>query len=77
VLAEKPDSLVRLLLQGGHAPTTIHDLPSKEMPAFGPKLTDTEIARVLTFVRSAWGNNAMPVTTRDVQTMRDAVAPHR
>lgn len=44
------------------------------MPAFADKLTDTEIARVLTFVRSAWGNDAPPVTTRDVKRMRDAVA---
>jgi mono/diheme cytochrome c family protein len=46
------------------------------MPAFADKLTDTEIARVLTFVRSAWGNDASPVTTRDVRSMRDAVSKH-
>jgi alcohol dehydrogenase (quinone), cytochrome c subunit len=73
VLAQKPDSLVRLLLQGGHAPSSDYGPPPKDMPAFSRKLTDTEIARVLSFVRGAWGNDAPPVTTRDVSTMRAAV----
>jgi len=74
VLSEKPDSLVRMVLQGGRAPSTETGPEPKKMPAFADKLTDTEIARVLTFVRSAWGNDAAPVTTRDVRSMRDAVA---
>jgi mono/diheme cytochrome c family protein len=74
VLSEKPDSLVRMVLQGGNAPSTEHGPQPKKMPAFADKLTDTEIARVLTFVRSAWGNDASPVTTRDVRSMRDAVS---
>jgi alcohol dehydrogenase (quinone), cytochrome c subunit len=76
VLAEKPDSLIRLVLEGGHAPSSAYGPLPKEMPAFGTKLSDTEIARILTFVRSAWGNDALPVTTRDVRTMRHAVMPH-
>ncbi|WP_244197729.1 c-type cytochrome [Caballeronia ptereochthonis] len=75
VLSEKPDSLIRLVLQGGRPPSTGQGPEPKKMPAFADKLTDTEIARVLTFVRSAWGNDAVPVTTRDVKRMRDAVAP--
>jgi mono/diheme cytochrome c family protein len=43
------------------------------MPAFGGKLTDTEMARVLTFVRNAWGNEAAPVTTRQVREVRTAI----
>ncbi|WP_309911833.1 ParB-like protein [Caballeronia sp. LZ035] len=73
VLSQKPDSLVRLVLQGGRAPSTVHGPEPKKMPAFADQLTDTEIARVLTFVRATWGNNAPPVTTRDVRTMREAV----
>jgi len=44
------------------------------MPAFGGKLTYTEMARVLTFVRNAWGNQAAPVTTREVRELRSAIA---
>jgi mono/diheme cytochrome c family protein len=73
VLSEQPDSLVRMVLQGGRAPSTEHGPDPKKMPAFADKLTDTEIARVLTFVRSAWGNDAPPVSTRDVKSMREAV----
>nr|WP_232470883.1 cytochrome c [Caballeronia hypogeia] len=75
VLSEQPDSLIRLVLQGGRPPSTQEGPEPKKMPAFADKLTDTEIARVLTFVRSAWGNNATPVTTRDVRRMRAAVSP--
>ncbi|SAK65967.1 alcohol dehydrogenase cytochrome c subunit [Caballeronia temeraria] len=74
VLSEKPDSLVRMVLQGGRPPSTEHGPQPKKMPPFADKLTDTEVARVLTFVRSAWGNDASPVTTRDVKIMRDAVS---
>ncbi|BBU33537.1 alcohol dehydrogenase (plasmid) [Burkholderia sp. THE68] len=73
VLSRQPDSLVRLVLEGGNAPSTEHGPEAKKMPAFADKLTDTEIARVLTFVRSAWGNDATPVTTRDVKRLRAAV----
>jgi alcohol dehydrogenase (quinone), cytochrome c subunit len=76
VLSQQADSLVRLVLQGGRAPSTEHGPEPEKMPAFADKLTDTEIARVLTFVRSAWGNDAPPVTTRDVRSMRDAIAKH-
>jgi alcohol dehydrogenase (quinone), cytochrome c subunit len=74
VLADRPDSLMRLLLQGGHAPSSDYGPLPKEMPAFGAKLTDTEIAHVLTFVRSSWGNDAPQVSERDVQKMRRALA---
>jgi mono/diheme cytochrome c family protein len=43
------------------------------MPSFAGKLTDTEMARVLTFVRSAWGNEAEPVTPREVRILRHVV----
>ncbi len=74
VLADQPESLVRLLLESGHALSTDYGPPPKQMPAFGKKLTDTEIVRVLTFVRSAWGNDAPAVTTRDVERVRKALA---
>jgi mono/diheme cytochrome c family protein len=40
------------------------------MPAYADKLTSTEMAQVLTFIRTTWGNNASPVTTRDVTRLR-------
>lgn len=37
------------------------------MPVFGGILSNEEIAAVLTYVRSQWGNNASEVTTADVE----------
>jgi mono/diheme cytochrome c family protein len=73
VLSPHTDSLVRLLVEGGEAPHTQTGPEPKKMPGFAGKLTDTEMARVLTFVRNTWGNVAAPVTTRDVRSMRDSL----
>jgi mono/diheme cytochrome c family protein len=43
------------------------------MPAFADKLTDSELAHVLTFIRNAWGNAAEPVTAHDVSAVRHAL----
>jgi mono/diheme cytochrome c family protein len=42
------------------------------MPAFRSDLNDAEIATVLTFVRAAWGNRAMPITPILVASARSA-----
>ncbi len=36
------------------------------MPAWSPQLPDADIASVLTYVRSSWGNKGTPITTADV-----------
>ncbi len=41
------------------------------MPAFGT-LADEEIAAVLTYIRSDWGNQAAPVTAATVKAQREA-----
>ncbi len=73
VLASHTTSLVRLLVEGGRSPATDDGPLPRKMPSFAGKLTDTEMARVLTYVRSAWGNDAEPVTTRDVSEVRSAI----
>jgi mono/diheme cytochrome c family protein len=73
VLAPRTTSLVRLLIEGGSSAKTEGGPKPQHMPAFGGKLTDTEMARVLTFVRNAWGNQAAPVTTRQVREVRTAI----
>ena len=40
------------------------------MPAFQGELTDGDIATVLTYVRSAWGNKAKPVLAPQVAALR-------
>ena len=47
------------------------------MPAWGPTLKDADIAAVLTYVRSAWGNNAAPVSAAAVAQIRAANAARK
>lgn len=44
------------------------------MPAWGPSLSDAEIANVLTYIRSSFGNQAVPVSTAFVAQTRAANA---
>lgn len=69
VVAPHATSLIRLLIEGGRSPETIGGPKPERMPSFIGKLNDTEMARVLTFVRNAWGNEARPVAPRDVETL--------
>jgi mono/diheme cytochrome c family protein len=70
VIAPETTSLMRLLMEGGRTAQTDGGPKPERMPSFAGKLTDTEMARVLTFVRSAWGNEAEPVTPREVRILR-------
>lgn len=73
VLAPDATSLMRLLVEGGSSPDTKGGPPREKMPAFASKLTSEEMARVLTFVRSTWGNSAAPVTTHQVISLRGEI----
>jgi mono/diheme cytochrome c family protein len=70
VISEDTTSLIRLLVEGGNSSATQHGPPRQAMPAFAGTLTDVQIAQVLTFVRASWGNDARPVTTNDVASLR-------
>jgi mono/diheme cytochrome c family protein len=78
VLVDSPNRLIRLVLNGGGGPITVkgelHN-PSGQMLAWKDSLTDADIAAVLTFVRGnkAWGNNALPVATDFVKSIREII----
>ncbi|MGJ7520331.1 c-type cytochrome [Variovorax sp. LT1P1] len=65
---ETPVNLIQMVRHGGYLPATAGNPRPFGMPPFGHVLDDNEIADVLTYVRSAWGNDAPAVTARD--TMR-------
>ena len=44
------------------------------MPAF-TRLSDQELAEILSFMRTSWGNNAKLITASDVKTMRSELDP--
>lgn len=73
VVAPHATSLIRLLIEGGRSAETKGGPKPQRMPSFKDKLSDTEIARVLTFVRNAWGNEARPVAPREVSRMRSVL----
>jgi mono/diheme cytochrome c family protein len=69
----QPDSLIRLVLDGGAMPGTQTAPTQFGMPAFGSRLSDREVAELLTFVRSSWGNKAQAVDASRVEKLRHAL----
>ena len=46
------------------------------MAPMGAALSDADLAGVLTYIRTSWGNKAGPVTADDVKAIRSAVGGH-
>jgi mono/diheme cytochrome c family protein len=66
--------LTRILIYGLSGEITVRGNKfNGAMPAWGGQLKDYQIAAVLTFVRSNWGNKAGPVFPKDVTAARLAV----
>lgn len=61
---------IRVVLNGGFAPATAGNPRPYGMPPFGHVLNDTEVAQLVSYLRSAWGNNAAPVTATEVNRYR-------
>lgn len=59
-------NLVLVVVNGGFAPATAGNPRPYGMPPFGHELSSADIAAVLSHIRSAWGNEAPPVSVRDV-----------
>ena len=67
--------VVRIVLHGLTGPVEVAgETYSGMMPPWGGVLKDPELAAVLTYVRSAWGNKAAPVTVSKVAAIRAATA---
>ncbi|WP_185067116.1 hypothetical protein [Pseudomonas brassicacearum] len=44
------------------------------MPGFAWRMSDEEVAQLLTFIRSTWGNQAPAVSAAQVRQLRDTLA---
>ena len=66
-------NLVRILLAGGYAPSTVGNPRPFGMPPFVHVLNDEDIAAVTTYIRNAWGNQAASVSAADVVRQRRGV----
>src|SRR5438045_1434689 len=56
--------------KNGPIDTVLNGRPNTAMQAFGKQLSDTEIAAVITYVRSSWGNTAPEVQPGEVKARR-------
>ncbi|MHB8519522.1 MAG: c-type cytochrome [Limisphaerales bacterium] len=69
--------VVRFVLKGLKGPIKVkgQDYPGTDttMLSLGDNLTDADIAAVLTYVRSSWGNKAPSVSGDEVAKIRDAI----
>lgn len=74
VHAQDPTSLARLVLEGAESAQTPAKPEGFAMPAFGWKLSDQDVADVLTYIRASWGNKAEPVKPSKVASVRKMIA---
>ena len=69
--SDDPTSLIHIVLKGGALPAT-HSAPSTfTMPGFDWRLSDQEVADVVNFIRTSWGNKGGDVKAGDVKVLRD------
>ncbi len=61
---------IRIVLNGGFAPGTAGNPRPYGMPPYSHVLNDGEVAAVVTYLRNSWGNQAPPVTAREVNRYR-------
>jgi mono/diheme cytochrome c family protein len=63
--------LIAIVLKGLQGPVVVKGLPfNNAMQAWEAQYTDQQLAAILTYVRSDWGNNAPPVTADMVKEIR-------
>jgi mono/diheme cytochrome c family protein len=70
LLMEEAANPIRIVLNGGFAPATAGNPRPYGMPPFAHTLSDMEVAAVVSFIRSAWSNNAPPINSNDVDKYR-------
>jgi len=71
--APQATNLIRTVLLGGEAAATKVNPTAAAMPGFAWKLSDRQIAAVVTYVRNSWGNAAAPVSDEEVASARKAL----
>ena len=64
------ENLVQIVLNGAYAPATAGNPRPFGMPPFVLVLSDSEVAAVISYVRTSWGNQAGDITPLQVQRIR-------
>ncbi|MCA6112076.1 cytochrome c [Bradyrhizobium cenepequi] len=63
---------IRMVLNGGYPPGTAGNPMPYGMPPFAQRLSDDEVAAVVTYIRTSWGNRGAPVSARQANELRTA-----
>jgi thiosulfate dehydrogenase len=74
ITAADPATLLHVTLTGWKTAETAAHPRVYTMPSFS-RLSDQELAEILSFVRTSWGNNAEPVAASQVAKMRAQLDP--
>ena len=74
IIAANPASLLHITLTGWATPQTEAHPRVYRMPGFA-RLSDGEIAEILSFIRSSWGNQASAISPAQVAAMRKQLNP--
>ncbi len=67
----EPGRLIRIVLHGLEGEIEVDGVRYNQAMQVPPLGSDEDIAAVLTYVRSAWGNNADAISPEMVRTVRD------
>lgn len=71
IMSPDPVSLIHITLMGQTLPGVKGAPSSITMPPFGWRLSDRQVADVVTFIRGSWGNKAPAVTADQVRKVRE------
>ncbi|MSU59397.1 MAG: cytochrome c [Pedosphaera sp.] len=72
VLATGVNRLIRIPLVGLNGPIKVNGQDwNLQMAAMGAQYSDDQLSDLLSYIRSAWGNKASPVTPEQVKKVRD------
>jgi mono/diheme cytochrome c family protein len=77
VQAEDPRSLISIVLDGSQTPRTARTPAQFTMPHFAWRLSDNDVADVVNFIRTSWGNSASPASSSDVAKTRESLQLRR
>jgi mono/diheme cytochrome c family protein len=63
---------IRMVLNGGFPPGTGGNPRPYGMPPFAQWLSDDEVAAIVTYIRTAWGNRGAAISAREANALRSA-----
>ncbi len=65
-----PANVIRAVLSGGYLPATAGNPRPYGMPPFSHVLDDADTAAVVSYIRTAWGNDGRPIEAFQVERYR-------